>query len=149
METTKPASEVHRNSRVKSLKLRQKSRVLDVEFADGAKASLPLEYLRVFSPSAEVRGHGQLEPTLIPGKRMVSVSKIDPVGQYAVRLVFDDGHNTGLFTWSILRELSAQFETNWARYLARLEEHGMSRDSEITKLSALGPKKWSPKGNLH
>ena len=131
----------------KSIHLRRKSRVLEVSYADGGRYSLPLEYLRVYSPSAEVRGHGGGEPQLVPGKREVNVERVEPVGNYAVRLVFDDGHASGLYSWDILDELGANYEPLWARYLARLAEHGMSRDSAITKLSALppGPGKWKPK----
>ena len=129
-----------------SLRLHRKSRVLDVGYADGARYSLPCEYLRVFSPSAEVRGHGGGEPMLVPGKRNVGIERIEPVGNYAVRLVFDDGHDSGLYSWDVFEDLGANREQNWARYLARLAEHGLTRDSPVTKLSALppAPKKWSP-----
>jgi len=132
-----------------SIKLHRKSAVLDVAYADGTRYQLPCEYLRVFSPSADVRGHTGGEPTLVPGKRKVAIERVDPVGSYAVRLVFDDGHSTGLYSWDVLEDLGANQPRYWARYLARLEEHGMSRDSELTKLSALppGPKKWKPGGS--
>ena len=117
---------------------------LDVGFADGSQFDLPCEYLRVFSPSAEVRGHGGGEPMLVGGKRLVNIVAVEPVGRYAVRLRFDDGHDTGLYTWSGLQELAAQHEAWWARYLERLAEHGMSRDSAVTKLSALGAGKHAP-----
>lgn len=128
------------------LLLHRKTKVLEIGYADGSGAALPCEYLRVFSPSAEVRGHGLAEPVLVPGKREVNVEKIEPVGQYAVRLHFDDGHRTGLYSWNVLEELVANREAWWARYLARLEEHGLSRDSPVMKLSALppAPKKWTP-----
>lgn len=129
-----------------SIKLRRKSRLLEVGYADGTRYALPCEYLRVYSPSAEVRGHGGGEPTVVPGKRTVAIERVEPVGSYAVRLVFDDGHSTGLYSWDVLEELGANQERYWARYLERLGEHGLSRDSAVTKLSALppGPKKWSP-----
>jgi DUF971 family protein len=129
-----------------AIKLHQKSRVLDVTYADGTRYELPCEYLRVHSPSAEVRGHGGGEPALVPGKRNVNIAKVEPVGQYAVRLVFDDGHDTGLYSWDVLADLGAHRDEYWAHYLKRLEEHGMSRDSDVTKLSALppSPKKWKP-----
>ena len=129
-----------------SIKLHRKSRVLDVTYADGTRYELPCEYLRVHSPSAEVRGHGGSEPALVPGKRAVNIERVEPVGQYAVRLVFDDGHDTGLYSWDVLEELGSHHEQYWAYYLKRLEQHGMSRDSDVTKLSALGPapKKWKP-----
>ncbi len=126
------------------LVLHRASRLLEVGYADGSCFQLPCEYLRVYSPSAEVRGHGGGEPTLVGGKRQVNVSAVEPVGRYAVRLRFDDGHDTGLYSWDILRELAANQEGWWARYLERLAEHGMSRDSDVTKLSAL-PKKHIPK----
>ncbi len=133
-------------SRVPALiKLHRKSRVLEVGYADGSRYELACEYLRVFSPSAEVRGHGQEEPTLIGGKRNVNVERVEPVGQYAVRLVFDDGHNTGLYSWDVLEELGRDQQQNWSRYVQRLEEMKMSRDSEVVALAALQPKKWTPK----
>ena len=122
------------------IKLHRKSKQLEVGYADGTRYELPCEYLRVFSPSAEVRGHGGGEPSLVPGKRTVNIARVEPVGHYAVRLVFDDGHDTGLYSWDVLRELGSNHEKDWARYLARLDEHGMSRDSAVVKLSAL-PKK--------
>ena len=129
-----------------SINYHRKSRVLDVTWADGTRYALPCEYLRVYSPSAEVRGHGGGEPTLVPGKRSVAIAAIEPVGQYAVRLRFDDGHDTGLYSWDVLIDLGAHHAEYWARYLERLAAHGMSRDSDVTKLSALppAPKKWKP-----
>jgi DUF971 family protein len=129
-----------------AIQLHRKSRVLDVAYADGTRYELPLEYLRVFSPSAEVRGHGGGEPTLVPGKRNVAVEKVEPVGNYAVRLTFDDGHNTGLYSWDVLEDLGANRDRYWAHYLERLAQHGLTRDSEVTKLSALppAPRKWTP-----
>jgi len=131
-----------------SLKLHRKSRRLEVGYADGTRYELPCEYLRVFSPSAEVRGHTGGEPTIVPGKRNVGVDKVEPVGSYAVRLSFDDGHNTGLYSWDVLEDLGANQQRYWARYLERLGEHGLTRDSAVTKLAALppGPKKWKPGG---
>jgi DUF971 family protein len=125
------------------LKLKRDERVLEVRYADGTQFSLPCEYLRVFSPSAEVRGHGLEEPVLVPGKKDVSIKTIEPVGRYAVRLVFDDGHDTGLYTWEVFEALGAEQPANWSRYLARLQEHGMSRERDLVKLSAL-PKKYTP-----
>ena len=104
------------------IKLRQRSRVLEVSFDDGSRFELPFEYLRVHSPSAEVRGHGAGEGVLVLGKENVVVSAVEPIGQYAVRLMFDDGHNTGLYTWSLLHELGRDRESNWARYLQRCAE---------------------------
>lgn len=131
-----------------AIKLHRKTRVLEVSYANGTRFEMPCEYLRVFSPSAEVRGHGGGEPVLVPGKRKVSIEKVEPVGQYAVRLRFDDGHDTGLYSWDVLEDLGRNHAQYWARYLERLAQHGLSRDSEVTKLSALppAPKKWLPPG---
>jgi DUF971 family protein len=109
------------------IKLRQRSRVLEVTFDDGARFELPFEYLRVHSPSAEVRGHGEGEGVLVVGKQNVSVKAIEPIGQYAVRLIFDDGHDTGLFTWKYLHELGVQREQKWSAYLARVARAGQAR----------------------
>ena len=127
-----------------AIKLRRKSRVLEVTYADGARHELPCEYLRVFSPSAEVRGHGLEEPMLVGGKRAVNVARVEPVGQYAVRLVFDDGHDTGLYSWDVLHALGSEQEKNWARYLQRLDQVGMSRDRDVVKLAAL-VRQYTPK----
>ncbi|MES2885307.1 MAG: DUF971 domain-containing protein [Pseudomonadota bacterium] len=125
------------------IKLLTAERVLEVRYANGSHFSLPCEYLRVFSPSAEVRGHGLEEPVLVPGKREVNIREIKPVGRYAVRLVFDDGHDTGLYSWEVFWLLGQEQDNNWTRYLARLAEHGMSRERDLVKLSAL-PKKYTP-----
>jgi DUF971 family protein len=129
-----------------AIKLHRKSRLLEVRYADGSCFQLPCEYLRVYSPSAEVRGHGGGEPQLIGGKRDVNIDAVEPVGRYAVRLRFSDGHDTGLYAWDVLRELGERQAAWWARYLERLAEHGMSRESDVTKLSALGPspRKYTP-----
>jgi DUF971 family protein len=111
------------------IKLRTRSRVLDVRFDDGSRFELPFEYLRVFSPSAEVTGHGGGEGVLQIGKEDVGISGIEPVGNYALRLKFDDGHNTGLYSWSLLHELGAGFGKNWARYLERCAEAGVKRNA--------------------
>lgn len=127
----------------RAIKLHRKSRVLEVSYADGVRHELPCEYLRVFSPSAELQGHGLVEPMLIGGKRNVNIAAIEPVGQYAVRLRFDDGHDTGLYSWTVLHDLVQKQEQNWTRYLERLQQVGMTRDSNVTKLGAL-PKKYIP-----
>ena len=101
------------------IKLRTTSRVLEVSFADGSRFQLPFEYLRVHSPSAEVQGHGPGQEVLVLGKENVGIRAVDPVGQYAVKLVFDDGHDTGLFTWKYLHELGREQPERWARYLER------------------------------
>jgi DUF971 family protein len=101
------------------IKLRTKSRVLEVSFEDGSRFELPFEYLRVHSPSAEVKGHGPGQEVLVLGKENVGIRAVEPVGQYAVKLVFDDGHDTGLFTWKYLHELGREQTGKWARYLER------------------------------
>ena len=107
------------------IKLRSRSRVLDVAFDDGSRFELPFEYLRVYSPSAEVRGHGPGQEALQLGKHEVGVRSVDPVGNYAVRIVFDDGHDTGLYTWGYLHELGRTRAENWQRYLDRLAKLGL------------------------
>lgn len=119
------------------IRLHRKTRVLEVGWADGQRYELPCEYLRVFSPSAELRGHGLPEPMLVGGKREVNIARIEPVGQYAVRLVFDDGHDSGLYSWDVLAELGAGQQDNWQRYLTRLEQARMSRDRDVTTLAGL------------
>ena len=109
--------------------LHQKSRVLEVAFDDGARFELPCEYLRVYSPSAEVRGHGPGQEVLQVGKRDVGIREVEPVGMYAVKLVFTDGHDTGIYSWDYLRELGVKRESNWKTYLARLAQAGKSRDA--------------------
>ena len=125
------------------IKLHRATRTLELAYADGKRYQLPCEYLRVFSPSAELQGHGRAEPLLIGGKRSVNIAAIDAVGRYAVRLRFDDGHDTGLYSWDVLENLGREQDKNWARYLERLAEVGMSRDSDVTKFAAL-PKKYIP-----
>jgi DUF971 family protein len=102
------------------IRLRRAARLLEVTFADGSRFELPFEYLRVHSPSAEVKGHGPGQETLVLGKETVGIRAIEPVGQYAVKLVFDDGHDTGLYTWKYLHELGRDREKNWSRYQARV-----------------------------
>jgi len=111
-----------------TIKLRTASRCLDVGFDDGASFSLGFEYLRVHSPSAEVRGHGPGQEKLQVGKERVTITAVEPVGHYAVRLRFDDGHDSGLYTWQYLYELGRDKDEKWRRYLDRLEAAGYSRD---------------------
>jgi DUF971 family protein len=101
------------------IRLRRAARLLEVSFADGERFELPFEYLRVHSPSAEVKGHGPGQEVLVLGKENVGIKAVEPVGQYAVKLVFDDGHDTGLYTWKYLRELGREQAARWARYLER------------------------------
>jgi DUF971 family protein len=112
------------------LKLHRKSRELEVRFADGMNARLSAELLRVHSPSAEVKGHAAGEGILVTGKEAVNIAALEPVGLYAVRIVFDDGHNTGLYTWAVLHELCAERDRKWARYLERLAQAGKTRHPE-------------------
>jgi DUF971 family protein len=109
------------------LNLHQQSRVLEVTFADGAHFNLPCEYLRVYSPSAEVMGHGPGQRTLQLGKEEVGIDRIEPVGNYAICLHFDDGHNTGIFSWDYLYNLGQDQERLWQAYLDELTEAGQSR----------------------
>ena len=108
--------------------LRSRSRHQHVAFDDGAAFELPFEYLRVHSPSAEVKGHGPGQETLVTGKSQVGILRIEPVGQYAVKLVFDDGHDTGLFTWKYLHELGREMPAKLAAYRERvLKQQGGAR----------------------
>ena len=112
------------------IRLRTKSRVLAIEFDDGGAFELPFEYLRVHSPSAEVKGHGPGQEVLQTGKENVQVTALEPIGHYAVRIIFDDGHDTGLYTWSYLHELGTEQSTRWQAYLDRLTAAGYARQSE-------------------
>jgi DUF971 family protein len=109
------------------IKLRKTSRLVAVKFDDGSAFDLPFEYLRVFSPSAEVKGHGPGQDVLQLGKENVQITSIEAIGHYAVRLVFDDGHDTGLYTWKYLHELGEQQTENWQSYLDRLKAAGYAR----------------------
>jgi DUF971 family protein len=112
-----------------ALTVHGKSRVLDIAFDDGAAFSLPFELLRVYSPSAEVRGHGQGQEVLQLGKREVGITALEPVGNYAVQPSFTDGHNTGLYTWDYLYRLGAEQDRMWQDYLDRLHAAGFPGDS--------------------
>ncbi len=109
------------------IKLRRQARMLEVAYDDGRRFQLPFEYLRVYSPSAEVKGHGPGQEVLQFDKENVQVKEIEPVGQYAIRLIFDDGHDTGLYTWKYLYELGAEHTQKWQHYLKRLEGYGYVR----------------------
>ncbi|MBU4611075.1 DUF971 domain-containing protein [Achromobacter sp. GG226] len=111
-----------------NLVVHQRSRVLEVAFDNGETYRLPFELLRVYSPSAEVRGHGQGQEILQTGKREVDIVAMEPVGNYGVRPRFSDGHETGIYSWDVLYDLGAHQEARWADYLARLEAAGASRD---------------------
>ena len=112
------------------IKLHQKSRVLEITFADGKTFNLPCEFLRVHSPSAEVRGHGPGQEVLQVGKKDVAISQIEPVGTYAVQLFFSDGHDTGIYSWDLLYDYGLHQQEMWAHYLQRIEEAGASRDKK-------------------
>ncbi|MGB0212477.1 gamma-butyrobetaine hydroxylase-like domain-containing protein [Algiphilus sp.] len=114
---------------------RKGSRELRVEWPDGREDHLSWEFLRVHSPSAEVQGHGN--PKVIPGKREVGLERIEPVGRYAVKLVFDDGHDTGLYSWEILDHYGRERDTLWQQYLDALQEMGMTRESDVVSLKSL------------
>ncbi len=126
----------------KTLRLQEQGRRLQVEFAGLPPFVFAAEFLRVFSPSAEVQGHGLAEPQLVGGKQDVAIKQIVPVGRYAVRLVYSDGHDTGLYGWDTLMDYGQRQAEMWARYRQRIEEAGMSRADEdnVMPLSELRPK---------
>ena len=109
------------------IKLHQKSRILEISFADGKTFQFPCEFLRVYSPSAEVRGHGLGQEVLQVGKKNVEIKHIEPVGTYAIQLSFSDGHDTGLYSWDLLYDYGLHQEEMWRRYIKRMEESGTSR----------------------
>lgn len=118
--------------------MHKQSRVLELRYADGRRLELPAELLRVYSPSAEVRGHGEGQRILQTGKKYVSVTGIEAVGNYAIRLVFDDGHDSGIYTWRHLEDLGRNQRRYWDEYLAELKKANASR------LPAIGVGQWSP-----
>jgi DUF971 family protein len=109
------------------IRIRNKSRLLAIAFDDGSEFELPFEYLRVSSPSAEVRGHGPGEEVLQTGKENVGINGVEPMGRYALRIIFDDGHETGLYTWHYLYQLGAEYDARWQDYLDRLQAAGYAR----------------------
>jgi DUF971 family protein len=111
------------------IRVRRAERRLEVDYDDGVTIDLPAELMRVESPSAEVQGHHRAEKRIVAGKRAVGIVAVEPVGNYAVRVRFDDGHDTGIFTWRYLRQLDAGRERLWADYLQALEARGLSRDA--------------------
>jgi DUF971 family protein len=110
------------------IKYSKATKILTVAFDDGTTVALPAEYLRVESPSAEVQGHGPDQRKTIAGRRHVGIMEIEPVGNYAVRLIFDDLHDSGLFTWEYFHELGVEYDRRWAAYLDALAAQGLSRD---------------------
>jgi DUF971 family protein len=113
------------------IQLHTRSRELELEYRGGERYRLSCEYLRVFSPSAEVRGHGPGQEVLQTGKQNVVITAVKPVGNYALQLVFDDGHDTGLYAWDYLYQLCREQEHRWQAYLQRLQAAGASRDPDV------------------
>ena len=114
-----------------SITLHQQSHVLEIEYNNGRAFRLPYEFLRVYSPSAEVRGHGPGQETLQVGKKDVTITEVEPVGHYAIRPKFSDGHDTGIYSWDYLQDLGQNQDAMWRRYLERLAEAGASRDPVV------------------
>lgn len=114
------------------IRLHQKSRILEFAYENGERFMLDFEYLRVFTPSAEARGHGPGQETLQTGKRDVTIERIEPVGTYAIRPVFSDGHDSGLYSWDLIYNLGKHRDELWQEYLQQLEAHGLSRDIDTT-----------------
>jgi DUF971 family protein len=110
------------------LRLKQAEKVLEIDFDDGSRFRLPAELLRVESPSAEVQGHGPGQKTVVAGRRHVGIMRVEPVGNYAVRLIFDDLHDTGIYSWKYLYELGRNIEARWQAYLEALERLGQTRE---------------------
>ena len=115
------------------IKLHQKSRVLEVAVNDGKTFRLPCEFLRVYSPSAEVRGHGPGQEVLQTGKKNVEITRVEPVGHYAVQLTFSDSHDTGIYSWDLLYDYGVRQEEMWRHYLKRMEAAGASREPQAGK----------------
>ena len=124
-----PMSELDKTTPVPTeIKLHQLSRKLEIAFNNGTRFELPYEFLRVYSPSAEVRGHGLGQEVLQVGKKDIAIKGIEPVGSYAVTLTFSDGHDTGIYSWDYLYELGANYVALWGRYVNRMEAAGASRE---------------------
>ena len=115
---------------VQDIRVRRAARCMDIVFSDGIEASLPAEYLRVESPSAEVQGHGPGQKRIIAGKRAVNIQHVEAVGHYAVRIRFTDGHDTGLYSWDVLYALALEQAARWSAYLGQIDALGLSRDPE-------------------
>lgn len=127
----------------------QQTRRLEVEFDDGKCFNLPMEYMRVYSPSAEVRGHGPGQEVLQVGKRDVGISGVEPVGVYAIQPTFSDGHDSGIFSWDYLYWLGENQENLWADYLKRLEVAGASRDPDAPENARFAPAPSGACGHHH
>jgi DUF971 family protein len=115
------------------IKLHQASRILEIAYAEGKTFRLPCEFLRVYSPSAEVRGHGPGQEVLQVGKQDVTITKVEPVGNYALQLTFSDGHDTGIYSWDLLYEYGTSQDDMWRHYLKRMEDAGASREPQPKK----------------
>jgi len=120
------------------IKLHQKSRRLELIYPEGESYSLDFEFLRVYTPSAEARGHAPGQETLQTGKREVDIERVEPVGTYALRLVFSDGHDSGLYSWDLLYNLGKHHDELWQEYLSQLEKRGLSRDIDTSSRPAAG-----------
>ena len=120
------------------IKLHQKSRVLEIAYESGERYTLDFEYLRVFTPSAEARGHAPGQETLQTGKRNVTIDRIEPVGTYALRFVFSDGHDSGLYSWDLIHNLGKHHDELWQDYLNQIEAQGLSRDIDTSSRPAGG-----------
>ena len=114
------------------IRLHRKSRILELRYEDGERFELDCEFLRVFTPSAEARGHGPGQEVLQTGKRNVEIERIEPVGTYAVRLVFSDGHDSGLYSWDLLHSLGQHRDELWREYLKQIDARGLSRDIDTS-----------------
>ena len=121
------------------IKLHQKSRILELAYEDGSHFELTFEFLRVFTPSAEARGHGVGQETLQSGKRDINILRIEPVGNYAIKPVFSDGHDSGLYSWDLLHSLCVDHDPLWQDYLVKLELAGASRDTAECKPPPVKP----------
>ena len=129
------------------IRLSGDKRVLNIAFDDGGRYALPAEYLRVSSPSAEVQGHSPAERKVIGGKRAVAILEIQPVGNYAVKLGFDDMHDTGIFGWGYLHELGREYDARWSTYLSELAERGLDRETaKVAPIKGGSPKDAAAKG---
>ena len=114
--------------RATDIKIKRAEKLLEIVYDDGAMFSMLAEYLRVESPSAEVQGHGPGQKVLVAGRRHVGIANVEPVGNYAIRIVFDDLHDTGIFSWRYLYQLGSEYEDRWAAYIAAMDMEGLSRD---------------------
>lgn len=114
--------------RATDIKVKRAEKSLEIAFDDGTSCSLPAEYLRVESPSAEVQGHGPGQKVLVAGRQHIGIANVEPVGNYAIRIIFDDLHDTGIFSWWYLYQLGAEYEDRWAAYIAAMAAEGLSRE---------------------